>query len=47
MSDIAFHYMEFQQATPVDWIQRVYPHLSDEEIEAAIDYWQQHPRRDC
>lgn len=43
VSDIAFHYMEFEQATAVDWIQRVYPHLSTEKIEAAIDYWRAHP----
>jgi len=43
VSDIAFHYMEFQQATAAEWIQRVYPQLSIEEIEAAITYWQEHP----
>jgi uncharacterized protein (DUF433 family) len=43
VSNIAFHYMEFEQATPADWIQRVYPQLSIEEIEAAIDYWREHP----
>ena len=43
VSDIAFHYKEFEQATPAEWIQRVYPQLSIEEIEAAIAYWQEHP----
>ena len=42
VSDIAFHYMEFERATPADWIQRVYPQLSIEEIEAAVEYWQEH-----
>jgi uncharacterized protein (DUF433 family) len=43
VSDIVLHYREFEQATPAEWIQRVYPQLSVEEIDAAIAYWQEHP----
>jgi uncharacterized protein (DUF433 family) len=44
VSDIAFHYMQMESETPAERIQRVYPNLSIEQIEAAIEYWQSHPQ---
>ena len=43
VSDIAYHYMQLAQETPAERIQYADPHLSIEEIEAAIAYWQEHP----
>jgi uncharacterized protein (DUF433 family) len=43
VSDIAFHYMQLEHETPAQRIQSVYPFLSIEEIEAAIEYWRDHP----
>jgi uncharacterized protein (DUF433 family) len=43
VSDIAQEYQALEQETPAERIQRCFPHLDLEQIEAAIEYWRDHP----